>query len=787
MNRIPDLEREVAALRDRLTRLSEANLRINETLDLEVVLKEILESAHSLTNARLGTITILDQAGQVEDFISSGMSPEEKQQMLDMPEELGAHLSPLRAPLRVPDFRSWARSLGIPDFAPIADVRAVLMVPIRYWEQDYGAIYLAKTGHDEEFSAEDEDVLLLFASQAALAIANARQHRAEQRNGAYLETLVNTSPVGVAVFDIRTGAPISLNHETMRIIDSLRNPEQSIEHLMETMTVQWADGRELSVTEALQTRERMRAGETVRAEEIVLKVPDRPSITMLLNVTPIRSDGGEIDSFIVTLQDLTPLEEQERLRAEFLGMVSHELRAPLSSIRGSATALLESPSELDPAEARQFHRIILDQTDYLLGLIGDLLDVAHIETCTLPIDPEPTEVTILVDRARSAFLNAVNGSRLDIDLAPDLPMVMADRRRIVQVISNLLFNAAKNSMESPVIRISALREGSQVAVSVIDDGRGILTEQLPLMFGKSSWSESKGNTGLGLAICKGLVEAHGGRIWAESEGQGLGARFTFTLPVSEYTTAGQHSPPARSQPGERNERILVVDDDPQTLRHVRIALSEAGYEPLVTADPEEALHLTQENRPNLALLDLVLRDFNGLDLMQEIFDIAEMPVIFLSAYGRDDIIARAFDMGASDYIVKPFSPTELVARVRAALRREIGHNRAEPSEPYILGDLTINYDERLVSVAGRPVRLTAREYSLLRALSLNAGQVLTHRQLLRQLWGREDYAETGSLRTVVRRLRRKLGDAADSPRYIFTESRVGYRMPKREKREEESA
>ena len=206
-------------------------------------------------------------------------------------------------------------------------------------------------------------------------------------------------------------------------------------------------------------------------------------------------------------------------------------------------------------------------------------------------------------------------------------------------------------------------------------------------------------------------------------------------------------------------------------------LSEAGYEPLVTADVEDALHLVQENRPNLALLDMVLRDFNGLDLMQAIFDIAEMPVIFLSAYGRDDIIARAFDMGASDYIVKPFSPKELAARVRATLRREMALNRVEPSEPYVLGDLIISYDERQVSVAGSPVQLTVREYSLLRALSLNAGRVLTHQQLLRQLWGREDYAETASLRTVVRRLRRKLGDNADSPRYIFTEPRVGYRMP----------
>ena len=176
----------------------------------------------------------------------------------------------------------------------------------------------------------------------------------------------------------------------------------------------------------------------MRAEEVVLKVPDGRSVTILINSTPIHSEGGKIESFVVTVQDMTPLEEQERLRAEFLGMVSHELRVPLASIRGSATALLEASLEMDPAEIRQFHQIIVNQTDYMLGLIGDLLDVARIETGTLPVSPEPTEVAILVDRARNAFLSAGGANNLDIDLPPDLPLVMADARRIVQVISNLL-------------------------------------------------------------------------------------------------------------------------------------------------------------------------------------------------------------------------------------------------------------------------------------------------------------------------------------------------------------
>ena len=181
----------------------------------------------------------------------------------------------------------------------------------------------------------------------------------------------------------------------------------------------------------------------------------------------------------------------------------------------------------------------------------------------------------------------------------------------------------------------------------------------------------------------------------------------------------------------------MVDDDPQALTYVRNVLTDAGYSPVVSAEPEEALGLMKESGARLVLLDLMLPGFDGIELLQDILGIADVPVIFLSAYGKDHVIARAFDAGATDYIVKPFSPTELVARVRAALRRQGGHDRDEPSEPYVLGGLTVDYAERLVTVAGRRVHLTATEYGLLYQLSANAGRVLTHSQLLRRVWRSE--------------------------------------------------
>ena len=134
-------------------------------------------------------------------------------------------------------------------------------------------------------------------------------------------------------------------------------------------------------------------------------------------------------------------------------------------------------------------------------------------------------------------------------------------------------------------------------------------------------------------------------------------------------------------------------------------------------------------------------------------------------------------MGAVDYVVKPFSPTELAARIRAALRkREV----SEPSEPYVLGDLVVDYADRRVTLAGRPVELMAIEYRLLAELSANAGRVLTYEHLLQRVWGEKSTGDVRSMRTIVSNLRRKLGDDADNPTYIFTEPRVGYRMPRGE-------
>ena len=746
----------------------------------------MLDSARLLSGASYGVITLFNDSGAVAAFLASGMTPEEAEgvwAMADGPPFL-EHLRSLAVPVRTAHLTGYAHSIGLADFSPLADAGAFMWAPIRHRGQGLGAICLAKKEPDPEFSREDEETLVTFASQAARVIANARRYRDEQRARSDLEALVDTAPIGVTVFDARSGDLVSVNRGAQRIVSTLHEPGQRAADLLQVMTVRRADGRDFSLKE-FTLAELLSRAETVRAEEIVMHVPDGRSVTALMNATPIHSAEGELVSFVVTMQDLTPLEELDRLRTEFLGMVSRELQIPLTSIKGSTSTLLNDPGGLDPAEMRQFFRIIDDQAEHMRSLMSDLLDMARIETGTLSVSPEPADVTRLVDEAKNRFLNAGGRNELQIELAPDLPLVMADGRRIVQVIGNLLSNAARYSSELSPIGLVAGRDGVHVAISVVDEGAGLAPEHVPQLFGKYSRldnQERRGSlagSGLGLAICRGIVEAHGGRIHAESPGPGMGSRFTFTLPSAgdaPAVTAPSASGPRGAHP--ERVRILAVDDDPQALRYVREVLTRAGHAPIVASDAASALRLVKEEEPHLVLLDLMLPDTDGIELMRRILDIADVPVIFVSVYGQDDYVVRAFDMGASDYIVKPFSPSELGARIRAALRKRRPAELPEPDEPYVLGDLALNFVERRVTLAGRPLELTATEYRLLVELAANRGRVVTSGQLLERIWGAGNSAGTAPVRNIVSRLRRKLGDSASDPKYIFNESRVGYRIAK---------
>ena len=770
-----------------LSRLTQAVLWINRDLDADVVLQRVLDGARSLTGAGYGAILAFDEAGRVDDFITSGIAPEDIEAIAVSPQGFGllGYLNEVDGPVRLGDIAEHPRSVGFPAGHP--PMKTFLGAPIHYRGQRLGNIYLTEKEGGREFTSADEETLDLFASQAAVAVVNARRLRDEQRARADLQTLVELSPVGVLIFDAKTRALISHNPETQRIVRNLRAPGFSLQELLSVMTFRRPDGREFGLHE-LPTERVIKSGETVRAEEMIIELPDGERVTTVVNTAPIFSEEGEIVSVVATIQDMTPLEELERMRAEFLGKVSHQLRTPLFTIKGSTSAALDDPSAYDAAEMRQLLRIIDEQTDRMRNLISNLLDVTRIEAGILPVGAEPVRVQDIIEESLSAFKLGGAGYEIEVEISEGVPPVAADRRRIVQVLTILFSNSSRISPDSSVMRVGAAREDSHVLFTVAAGG-SIDPELLPHLFmkhavaGAGETDSSSRSAGWDLAICRGIVEAHGGRIWAESEGQGHGARFKFTIPLAVEVAEGsdnganQHSGGPGSA-GAESIRILALEGEPQVLRHVRKTLSGAGFTTIATTNPGEVEHLVEMENPRLILLDLMPAGTDGFSLMRRVSGISDAPIILLSDRSEDDIIERAFETGATDYVVKPFSSTELVARVRAALRRRPPSGEGRSAEPYGLGDLRIDYERRLVTVSGEPVRLTATEYKVLTELSSNAGRVLTYDQLLQRVWGFEYAGNPKLLQAFVKTIRRKLGDDSKDPSYIFTEFRVGYRMPR---------
>ena len=775
--------RENGTPRARVAELCEAIRRVTESLDLYTVLREVVNGARSLTATRYGAVALFDDSHQAHQFVTPGATLEERQVLEDLYQQLGE----IREPLRLEDLTRHAPSVSFPGGRP--PMKTLLAAPIRNRGEQVGNIYLTDKKGGGEFTEEDEETLAMFASQSAVAIGNAIRYQEERQARAGLDTeksrleaLVESSPVGVMVVDATTRTFASVNREAERILGMSPEPGTTLVRYHEVAIYRRTDGEMYESAERPLARA-LDKGEVVRAEEILLDRPGGGTILVLVNATPIYSGDGRIVSAVAVLQDMTPLEEVERQRNEFLAMVSHELRTPLTTIIGCTSVVLRSTDPLHISELLQYFRMIDEQSGLLRDLVNNLLDMTRIEAGALSVTPKPIDLDTLVEEAKTAFLRRGPRNTVEVDLDPDLPLIEADGRRIAQVLNNLFSNASKYSPETSTIRVTASPDDLHLAVSVTDEGRGIPPEQLDRLFRKFSRLDDNGGQrkvageGLGLAICKGIVEAHGGRIWAESEGEGWGTRITFTIPVAS-AEARETSNDAQVSPAMDRYRVLAVDDEPQMLWLLGNILSDQGYKVVGASNPDEMVRQLETEKPHLVLLDLMLPGTGGFELMTRIREVSDVPIIFVSANDQEENVVKALSMGADDYVVKPFSSNELLARVTSSLRKRRVEGATVPRQPYRLGDLTINYADRLVTVSGRPVRLSAIEYKLLFELSISAGRVLTQDHILERVWGLGYSGESALLRSAVRNLRRKLGDDANDPSYIFTEPRVGYRMDK---------
>lgn len=346
------------------------------------------------------------------------------------------------------------------------------------------------------------------------------------------------------------------------------------------------------------------------------------------------------------------LEEAVRARDSVLSVVAHDLRNPLNIVSLAANTLLP---QLSDASARRTLDRILRSAQRADQMLSDLLTIGAIETGLFTVDPAPVDAAELILGALESQYSLATAASVIVaaDVSPGLPPLLADEKRLVDVLENLVGNAVKFTAPGGSITIGANNQGSEILLWVKDTGTGIAPEQMPHIFDRFWQAEKKERRGigLGLSICKAIVEAHGGRIWAESA-VGVGTTMFFTIPAVPQI---EH----KSRPTEI-AKILLVDDRPENLLSLKAILERPGYELVTAKSGQEALAFALRESFAVALVDIAMPGMSGLEVavhLKELERSRDIPIIFVTAFGDDpDEIHRAYSAGGADYLVKPLDP-----------------------------------------------------------------------------------------------------------------------------------
>lgn len=372
-------------------------------------------------------------------------------------------------------------------------------------------------------------------------------------------------------------------------------------------------------------------------------------------------------------------EQASRVKDEFLAMLGHELRNPLAPIVTTLDLMrLRAGGTVTREEG-----IIRRQVDHLIRMVDDLLDVSRLTRGKVDLRTATVEIAVVLRNAieMASVLIEQRGHHLSVEVPEQGLIWTGDPTRLAQIVANLLTNAARYTEPGGEIALRARREDSDVAISVRDTGIGLSADMLPHVFdlffqGQRSLDRSGGGLGLGLALVKNLVQMHGGRVEAFSDGLGQGSQFTVRLPLPEAETIAtvDHTSPAnaadRRSAAATAVRILLVDDNVDGAEAMAIVLETLGYQVMVVHDPVRALEKCVAFRPQVAVLDIGMPVMNGYELarrMRELPVMRDVLLIAMTGYGREDDAKEARLAGFADHLIKPVDPMVLVARISGLL------------------------------------------------------------------------------------------------------------------------
>ena len=506
--------------RDYLLRISRA---MTSRQDLPSLLRLILNSAAEMVGGEVGLLVLRQADGRLIPQAIFGLSSAKAAGLAARLMELPPLVAGAGSSRSLPEL-----SLPLVSAAAGVPLRQVVQLPLRIEDEQLGAIYVFRSG-GLAFGANERQVLQSFADQAAIAVRNLRLYEQAMAEKQRLNAIIENSANGVMI--LTPDRRVQVMNRSLAGMTGWAAEEAQGEPCWKVLPLENTEGQNLCAADG--SLGDLPADGSLYVEGDVIR-PGGSRLTLGVTYTPLFDDGGQLRNIIVNVVDITRFREAEEMKSTFVSVISHELKTPVSLIKGYASTLRRPDASWKPETVRDGLGVIEDEADRLNGLIDNLLDASRIQAGVFRLDLNEVNIERLARRAVDGFRLQTEAHQFTLDFPAALPAVLADEARIRQVIDNLISNAIKYSPDGGVIRIGAWHDSHGITVYIADEGIGIPPAEQSRLFESfyrvdSGMRRQTKGAGLGLYLSKAIVEAHNGQIWVRSA-PGQGSTFFFTLP-----------------------------------------------------------------------------------------------------------------------------------------------------------------------------------------------------------------------------------------------------------------
>ena len=536
--------RRASALNSRLIAAYEAALAVAREVTPEAVLQCIVDLARErVVPARYAILVAANGAGSITDFITSGLTQEERASLRTWAEARHLVGEPIRrtVPILLPDIASHPEFIGFPPELP--SMKTLLGVPVLLGERVLGTLYLTEREDGEPFDEEDLAALQVLAAHAAAAIDRAEAYRHAEQQRDQLRVILDSLPAGVLMLRAPDGRIEQANSTAVEMIFGAAGLTGVLPVYGRDVRVLDADG--VPLTHEQRPGIRALNGEETRNHQLMLQCASGKRMPVLIQAAPLPDTAGACERALLVLQDVTQLRRAEQLKDDFLSLISHEFRTPLTAIHGGAHLLTERGEALDEETRREILADIVVESDRLDRMLANMLTLTAVMAGRLTSSTEPVLVAPLAREACQEVAERTPTHSFRVDVPPDVPPAEGDPALLAQVLRNLYENAAKYSPPGSEIVTTGYRQDATVIIEVADNGIGMDAANVELVFERyhrAGDDPTVRGMGLGLYLSRHLVEVQGGRISASSAGLGQGATFAVTLPIARgWMAAAQES------------------------------------------------------------------------------------------------------------------------------------------------------------------------------------------------------------------------------------------------------